>query len=122
MKKHSFYFLFFISLILFLSSCSVEYIKKNLTLPQTGVLSAGKTWATVVSSYVVIKDTPYIDGVTVGHLRKGDVVTVLGRKTIKDTDKRIVWLHLENGWIPDTCCLEYSYEAKAQTESKHLKE
>lgn len=115
--------LFFLLIVPFLfTNCSSEYLKKNLILPQTGVLSAGKTWATVESSYVVIKDTPLKKGITIGHLRKGDIVTVFGRKTINDTDKKVIWLHLEEGWIPATCCKEYTYEAKAQTESKRLKQ
>lgn len=104
--------------LLFLSSCSAARMEQVVTLPATPPLSRSIGYAVIVSSYVQVRDTPSSEGVSLGYYRRGAVLPIVERRSVRQNDAARVWLLNagdEKGWIPESDVSLFDNEAKART-------
>jgi hypothetical protein len=72
----------------------------------------------IVSSYVQVRDAPSPEGVSLGYYRRGAIVPIEERRTVREGDAVRVWLlngGVEKGWIFESDVSLYDNEAKART-------
>ena len=108
---------------LILSSCSASRMERVVSLPSTPPLSRSIGYAVIVSSYVQVRDAPSQDGVSLGYYRRGTVVPIEERRTVRGDGIGRDWLlngGAERGWIPENDVRLYDNEAKAHTAARGL--
>jgi hypothetical protein len=108
---------------LVLSSCSASRMERVVSPPATPPLSRSIGYAVIVSSYVQVRDTPSSDGVSLGYYRRGTVIPIEERRTVRGEAAGQDWLlngGAERGWVPASDVRLYDNEAKARTAAQGL--
>jgi hypothetical protein len=109
--------------VLILSSCSAVRMEQAVSPPATPPLSRSIGYAVIVSSYVQVRDTPSTEGVSLGYYRRGAVVPIAERRSVRTDEGAQIWLlngGAEKGWILESEVNVYDNEAKALTAAKGL--
>lgn len=109
--------------VLILSSCSAVRMEQAVSPPATPPLSRSIGYAVIVSSYVQVRDTPATAGVSLGYYRRGAVVPIEERRSVRTDEGAQIWLlngGAEKGWILEREVDVYDNEAKALTAAKGL--
>jgi len=86
---------------LLLLSCGASG-KSAIKLDPTPPLSGGPGWAVITSAYARLKDGPSRAAKDIHHLRRGEVVEVVGRDLAAAAEDRGIWYRLKSedgqGW------------------------
>ncbi|ULQ60084.1 hypothetical protein K7I13_01785 [Brucepastera parasyntrophica] len=93
----------------------------TITLPETSAVSDSARFALIVDPYISIRDKPGEDGITVSHGRRGSIFEVKGRRILKSGNSQIIWINIDDGWIPGPSVHLYSNYEQAQTAAELLR-
>ena len=74
-------------------------------------------WAVVTEPYAVYKETNDWGAATTGHVRKGEILQILGKAVDSDME---TWYYFEGGWLSQTSISVFSNRYKAESVSKNL--
>ena len=74
-------------------------------------------WAVVTEPYAVYKETNDWGAATTGHVRKGEILQILGKAVDSDMEN---WYYFEGGWLSQTSISVFSNRYKAESVSKNL--
>jgi hypothetical protein len=110
-------------MVLFLFSCSASRMEQVVLPPSTPPLSRPIGYAVIEASYVQVRDAPASEGVALGYYRRGAVVPIEERRTVRSEKSAQVWLlngGNERGWVSESEVRVYDNEAKARTAAKGL--
>jgi hypothetical protein len=106
-----------LAVLLLLGACSRAPEELPLTPPATPPLSRSVIgYGVVNSSYTHVLNDPASESVSLGHLRRGEVVDILERKKS--------WIRVNSaykGWIKEEGVLFYENKAQAKTASESLR-
>jgi len=105
-----------------LSSCRDSRSLRSLDLPSTPVITESDRFALVLDLYVALRDEPGPTGITVSHVRRGEVYAITGKRIIEEGKSNAVWVCLEGGWCPVLSVELYSSREKAETASVRFDE
>lgn len=105
-----------------LSSCRDSRSLRSLDLPSTPVITESDRFALVLDPYVALRDEPGPAGITVSHVRRGEVYAITGKRIIEEGKSHAVWVCLESGWCPVVSVELYSSRDKAETASARFDE
>ncbi|GAB1481256.1 hypothetical protein MASR2M78_00710 [Treponema sp.] len=109
--------------VVFLVSCSAARIENAVEPSSEPPLSRGLGYGLILSSYAQVRDIPDSSGVSLGYYRRGSVVPVSERRSVKIGNSYQTWIlneGRERGWIIENEIGIYDNEAKAKTASKKL--
>lgn len=103
-------------------SCGKPRSIKSLDLPSTPVISETERFALVLDPYVALRDEPGETGITVAHVRRGEVYSITGKRIIDEGKSAAIWVDLGDGWCPAASVELYSSREKADTASARFNE
>jgi hypothetical protein len=108
----------------FLCACSVKKEESPIIPPVTSPLSGDYIGFGVVTvSYTHVTVEPAEDSDSLGYLRRGSVVRVLRRQTVKNASDRTSWVLTEGnqqGWLKEEVIDIYDSESRAKTAAKSM--
>lgn len=105
-----------------LCSCGNPRSIKSLDLPSTPVISESDRFALVLDPYVALRDEPGATGITVSHVRRGEVYPITGKRILDEGSTIAIWVDLGSGWCPVASIELYSSREKAETASARFTE
>lgn len=77
-------------------------------------------WAVVTEPYVACYlDADYATAVLT-HFRKGEILQVIGERTVKSGGETEKWYAFKDGWLPESTIAVYANKMRAQTAVKQL--
>jgi len=92
--------------------------------PPTSPLSQAYIGYGVINvSYTRVNSVPDDDSISPGYLRRGAVVRIVERQTLRNDDKNESWVHVEgtfNGWLRESLVDIYDNEPQAETASRAM--
>lgn len=103
-------------------SCGNPRSIKSLDLPSTPVISESDRFALVLDPYVALRDKPGATGITVSHVRRGEVYPITGKRILDEGSSMAIWVDLGSGWCPLASVELYSSREKAETASVRFTE
>jgi hypothetical protein len=127
MKTRRNYIIVLCVLLVSLVSCRDNRSIKTLDFPTTPVISANDRYALVLEPYIALRDEPGEKGITMSHVRRGEVYEVTGKKIIdagQSARSRVptVWVRIGDGWCVVSSVELYSSREKAVTASSRFNE
>jgi hypothetical protein len=107
-----------------LAACIRNTSEEPIILPQSPPLSRLEIgYGVVNSSYTHVMDKPDKGGVSPGYLRRGSIVKVLERVSVRNRETSETWLLVSGafeGWIVEEAVNIYSNEAQARTAAERM--
>jgi len=111
-------------LLLVLCNCTGKKEEASVTPPATSPFSKDYIgFGVITESFTHILSDPGEDSPSTGYLRRGSLVKVLRRKTIKNADIFTSWVLIEgnqHGWLKEEVMNIYDSENQAKTASESL--
>ncbi len=99
-------------------SCAKRGTISDISLPLSTRISTEGRFAVVSEPYVSLRDIPGSSGITVAHARRGDILSVKGKRLVPDGKTVVVWLDLGSGWVVESSVKLYSSESRAMNASR----
>lgn len=100
-----------------LASCRDSRSLRSIDLPSTPVVSESDRFALVLDPYIALRDEPGPTGITVSHVRRGEVYPITGKRILDDGSSTAIWVRLGDGWCALASVELYSSREKAITAS-----
>ena len=111
-------------LLLTLCNCTGKKEEASVTPPVTSPFSKDYIgFGVITESFTHILSDPSEDSSSTGYLRRGSLVKVLRRKTIKNADAFTSWVLIEgnqHGWLKEEVMNIYDSENQAKTASESI--
>jgi mannose-6-phosphate isomerase-like protein (cupin superfamily) len=105
-----------------LAACTRNTNERLVILPQSPPLSRSEIgYGVVHSSYTHVMDKPDKEGPSLGYFRRGSVVKVLERVSVRNREE--TWLLVSGafeGWIVEDSVNIYDNEAQAKTAAERM--
>ena len=105
--------------ILAICACSSKKEEPPVIPPVTSPLSRDYIgFGVITASYTHITEEPAEGSVSLGYLRRGSLVRILRRQTVKTGDSLIIWVLTEGnqqGWLKEEVMEIYDSESQART-------
>jgi hypothetical protein len=128
MKKRGYspWFPFFLmAALMFSASCEGRSGAAAIIPPPTDPLKGGPIGYGVINApYTHVVDTPNAQGASLGYLRKGTIVKVVERRSVRNQRKVYAsWVYVEgssSGWLPEGKVDIYDNESRAITASESM--
>ena len=111
-------------LMLAVCACTVKKEEASVVPPVTSPFSKDYIgFGVITESFTHVLSDPSEDSSSIGYLRRGSMVKVLRRQTIKNTDTYTSWVLIEgnqHGWLKEEAMNIYDSENQAKTASESV--
>jgi len=116
-------FIIFITLIL--SGCNSKKDEIPVIPPLTSPLTGDYIgFGVITASFTHVTDAPTEDSVSLGYLRRGSLVRIIKRQTIRTGNVFISWVladgNFQQGWLREDIMDIYDNESQARTASEAM--
>jgi len=105
-------------------ACNVKKEENPVIPPETSPLSRDYIGFGVInSSYTHISEDPSVDSVSLGYLRRGTIVRVVRRQSVKTGSGSVSWVYIEGnqpGWLKENAMNIYDSENRAKTAAESM--
>lgn len=122
--KYGFGQLFLLLCILSLNSCGLKKEEIPAAPPLTSPLSGVYIgYGVITSSFTHINSDPAEDSPSLGYLRRGSLVKILRRQTIRTARGFTSWVLIDDsqyGWLKEEVMNIYDNESQARTASESI--
>jgi len=109
-------------LLLAVCTCTAKKEETSVVPPVTSPFSKDYIgFGVITESFTHVLSDPSEDSSSIGYLRRGSMVKVLRRQTIKNTDSYTSWVLIEgnqHGWLKEEAMNIYDSENQAKTASE----
>ena len=110
--------------VLALCACGAKKEEVSIVPPVTSPLSRDYIgFGVITSSFTHITAEPVQNSRSVGYLRRGSLVKVIRRQTVKEEGGFISWVFIEGiqqGWLREDVMVIYDNESQARTASESM--
>lgn len=113
------YFLIFLSLVIFIS-CKKKIELSDFELYDQSEVFTENRFAVVARKYLTSLDIPSDEGISVSHLRVGEIFDVQETRIVKSNSEDVLWVKINDGWVLSSDVQLYNSFDKAKTASKEL--
>ena len=124
MLKHTVGQLFLFICLLSLCSCNAGKEESPIIPPLTSPLSRDYIgFGVITASFTHITAEPADASVSLGYLRRGSLVRVLRRQTIRNAGSFVSWVLIEDsqqGWLKEDVMEIYESEGQARTAAESI--
>ena len=124
MVKYSIGQLFLAIVIVVICSCVVKKEELPVIPPVTSPLSRDYVgYGIITASFTHVTAEPAQDSPSLGYLRRGSLVRIIKRQTVKTGNIFVSWVQLDdfqNGWLKEDVMNIYDTERQAITASRSL--
>ncbi|MDR2730042.1 MAG: hypothetical protein LBB81_03990 [Treponema sp.] len=115
----------FVFLLTFLQiACSIKKDETPVIPPETYPLSRDYIGFGVINlSYTHITEDPSVDSISLGYLRRGSIVRVMRRQSVKTGSYSVSWVYIEGnqrGWLKEDAMSIYDSESRAKTAAESM--
>jgi len=111
-------------LLLVLCTCTVKKEEASVIPPVTSPFSKDYIgFGVITESFTHVLSDPSEDSSSIGYLRRGSLVKVLRRQTIKNANAYTSWVLIEgnrHGWLKEEVMNIYDNENQAKTASESV--
>jgi len=111
-------------LLLTLCTCTVKKEEASVVPPVTSPFSKDYIgFGVITESFTHVLSDPNEDSASTGYLRRGSLVKILRRQTIKNADVFTSWVLIEgnqHGWLKEEVMNIYNNENQAKTASESM--
>jgi hypothetical protein len=122
--KNSFGQLFLFFFIAALGSCLIKKEESPLIPPETSPLSQEYIgYGVITNSFTHITADPSEESPSLGYLRRGSLVRIIRRQSVKTPAGFVSWVLIEDsqyGWLKEEVIDIYSNESQAKTASESM--
>ncbi|WP_461246578.1 hypothetical protein [Treponema sp. R6D11] len=112
-------------LLLAVCTCSAKKEETSVVPPVTAPFSKNYIgFGVIKESFTHVLSDPSEDSSSIGYLRRGSLVKVIRRQTIKNTDIYTSWVLIEgtqHGWLKEEAMDIYDSEYQAKTASESMR-
>ena len=111
---------------IFLFSCSSRKEEIPLIPPVTSPLSGDYIgFGVITASFTHLTEEPSDDSISLGYLRRGSLVRIIKRQTIRTEQGFVSWVLtngaiINSGWLKEEVMDIYSNESQARTASEYI--
>jgi hypothetical protein len=111
-------------LLLALCTCTAKKEESSVIPPVTSPFSREHIgFGVITESFTHITSDPSEDSVSIGYLRRGSMVRILRRQTIKNSGAFVSWVLIDgthHGWLKEEVMDIYDSENQAKTASESM--
>jgi hypothetical protein len=111
-------------LLLILCTCTAKKEEASVIPPVTSPFSRDYIgFGVITESFTHITSDPSEDNASIGYLRRGSLVRILRRQTIKNSEGFVSWVLIEgtqHGWLKEEVMDIYDSENQAKTASESM--
>jgi len=111
-------------LALLICSCSVKKEEASVIPPVTSPFSSEYIgFGVITESFTHVLSDPSEESSSIGYLRRGSLVQILRRQTVKNADTFTTWILIDgnqHGWLKEEVMDIYKSENQAKTASESM--
>jgi len=115
---------FIIFFTLFQVACNVKKDEAPVIPPETSPLSRDYIgYGVIILSYTHVTEDPSADSSSLGYLRRGSIVRVVRRQTVKTVAGPVSWVYIDGdirGWLKEDAMSIYDSEGRAKTAAESM--
>ena len=121
--KYAFGQLLLLAGVLFLCACIARREEAPVIPPETSPLSRNYIgFGVITESFTHVTAEPSADSISLGYLRRGSLVRIQSRQTIRTGSSFASWVQIEGsqGWLREEVMVIYDSESRARTASESM--
>lgn len=77
-------------------------------------------WAVVTEPYVACYQNADYASAVLTHFRKGEILQVIGEKTVRIDDAKEIWFAFSDGWMPASSVAVYANKMRAKNAVRQM--
>lgn len=111
---------FVFALCVCLCACVKQHVPVQFDRSDPLALDPEIQWAVVTEPYAACYADAGYDATVVAHFRKGEILQIVGERTVSGDGKGTVWYAFAEGWLPQDALAVYANKMRAQTAVKAM--